>query len=62
MEVVILENKAVTKERKFTKALREQFRTLATAWNKKGYSIDLRILSSSSTGPCLLTCFTRHRL
>lgn len=39
-KLLSLENRAVTKERKFTKALREQFRTLATAWNKKGYSID----------------------
>lgn len=39
-KLLSLENKAVVKERKFTRALREQFRVLATAWEKKGYRID----------------------
>jgi len=40
-----LENKAKAKERKFTKALREQFRILATAWEKKSIVFDVNSLS-----------------
>lgn len=35
-----LENKAITKERKFGGALRRQFAVLATAWHKKGIGVD----------------------
>lgn len=35
-----LESKCITSERKFTKSLRQQFKVLATAWAKKGISID----------------------
>lgn len=35
-----LESKCITAERKFTAALRQQFKILASAWNKKGLSLD----------------------
>lgn len=35
-----LENKAISKERKFTGALKNQFRVLASAWKKKGLDVD----------------------
>lgn len=35
-----LESKCITAERKFTAALRQQFKILASAWNKKGLSMD----------------------
>lgn len=35
-----LESKCITAERKFTAALRQQYRILATAWAKKGIEID----------------------
>jgi SPP1 family phage portal protein len=35
-----LENKAITKERKFSAALRQMYKILASAWNKKGINID----------------------
>lgn len=39
-KLVALENRAKTKERKFVKALREQFRILCTAWNVKAIKLD----------------------
>lgn len=35
-----LESKCITAERKFTAALRQQFKILASAWNKKGLVVD----------------------
>jgi len=35
-----LESKCITAERKFTAALRQQFKILTTAWHKKGINID----------------------
>ncbi|WP_044639755.1 phage portal protein [Risungbinella massiliensis] len=37
-----LESKCITSERKFTAALRQQFKLLVSAWNKKGLSIDYK--------------------
>jgi SPP1 family phage portal protein len=39
-KLIDLENKAGTKSRKFSKGLREQFKVLCSAWNKKGINID----------------------
>lgn len=39
-KLLALENKAINKERKFTRALREQFKILFSAWEKKGIKID----------------------
>lgn len=37
-----LESKCITSERKFTSSLRQQFKLLASTWNKKGLSIDYK--------------------
>lgn len=39
-KLLALENKAINKERKFTRGLREQFKVLFSAWEKKGIKID----------------------
>ena len=39
-KILDLENKAIVKERKFEKALREQFKVLCSSWNKRGKSIN----------------------
>ncbi len=39
-KLLAMENKAITKERKFSAGLRQMFKVLATAWQKKGYNID----------------------
>ncbi len=39
-KLTALENKCVTMERKMTASLRQQFRVLATAWAKKGITVD----------------------
>lgn len=39
-KLIDLENKAGTKARKFGKGLREQFKVLCSAWNKKGIQLD----------------------
>lgn len=39
-KILALENKAITKERKFYKALRDSYRVLSTAWEQKEYKID----------------------
>lgn len=39
-KLLALENKAINKERKFTRGLREQFKVLFSAWEKKNIKID----------------------
>lgn len=39
-KLMALETKCITMERKITAALRQQFRVLATAWAKKGITVD----------------------
>lgn len=39
-KLLALENKSINKERKFTRALREQFKVLFSAWEKKGIKVD----------------------
>ena len=39
-KLLALENKAITKERKFTAALREMFKVIGSSWKKKGLEVD----------------------
>lgn len=39
-KLIDLENKAITKERKFSKSLKDMFRILCSAWNVKGIELD----------------------
>lgn len=39
-KLLALENRAITKERKFLSALKQQFKVICSAWNKKGIQID----------------------
>lgn len=39
-KLIDLENKAITKERKFSKSLKDMFRILCSAWNIKGVGLD----------------------
>ena len=39
-KLIDLENKAITKERKFSKSLKDMFRVLCSAWNVKGVDLD----------------------
>lgn len=39
-KLVTLENKAITKERKFTRASREMFKVIFSAWKKKGLNVN----------------------
>ncbi len=48
-QLVPLENKAKTKERKFVKALRQQFKLLQSAWNKKQIPFDYETLKFQFT-------------
>ena len=48
-QLVPLENKAKTKERKFTKALRKQFKILQSVWNKKEIPFDAEKISFQFT-------------
>jgi SPP1 family phage portal protein len=48
-KLVGLENKAITKERKFTKATREMFKVIASAWAKKNLKLNYEDLSMQFT-------------
>jgi SPP1 family phage portal protein len=48
-KLVGLENRAITKERKFTKATREMFKVIASAWAKKNMKLNYEDLSMQFT-------------